>query len=259
MWHQNVPRKPILLKCLGQNIFIQVRTTELCALTTTCFTKTCEYRGAHFTEGKARACRGEGFAAQMEPEENREVAPVPCVLSHNCSNAITNVLPSSLDQKGEWQDNEVRHWKNAYSPKHLVWTLYGVQELVQPTLTPGEWMTLGAWSHVHQCKTEITEKHIKSGYWTRLVNVPAPCISLHDLTVPVAAQTGAQPEPSKALKSFAAWTALEAEQDHTEPRTTTDWQKGWGTTVIFHSVLSKTQLNWSTSMETVKNDNNKYI
>lgn len=55
----------------------------------------------------------------MEPEENWEVAPVPCVLSHNCSNAITNVLPGSLDQKGEWQDNEVRHWKNAYSPNTL--------------------------------------------------------------------------------------------------------------------------------------------
>lgn len=140
MWHQNVPRKPILLKWLGQNIFIQVRTTELCALTTTCFTKTWEYRGAHFTEGKARACRGEGFAAQMESEENWEVAPVPCVLSHNCSNATTNVLPGSLDQKGEWQDNEVRHWKNAYSPNTLSELCTECRSWYNPRWHPGnEW------------------------------------------------------------------------------------------------------------------------
>lgn len=60
-------------------------------------------------------------------------------------------------------------------------------------------MTRGAWSHVHQCKTEVTEEHIKSGYWTRLVNVPAPCASLHDLTLHAAAQTGAQPELSAAF------------------------------------------------------------
>lgn len=87
MWHQNVPRKQIPLECLGQNTFIQVRTTELRVLTIICFTETPEYRGAHFIKGKAQAGRGEGFAAQMEPEENWEVAPVSCVLSHSCSNA----------------------------------------------------------------------------------------------------------------------------------------------------------------------------
>lgn len=124
LWQQNVPRKQIPLECLGQNTFIQVRMTELYVLTTTCFTKTPEYRGARFIKSKAGAHRGEGSAAQMEPEENGEVAPVSCVPSHSCSNAVTNLLPASLDQKGEWQDNDVRHWKNAYSPNTLseLWT-----------------------------------------------------------------------------------------------------------------------------------------
>lgn len=79
----------------------------------------------------------------MEGEENWEVAPVSGVLSHSCSNAInaiTNLLPSSLDQKGEWQDNDVRHWKNAYSPNTLSELCSECKGRHNPRWNPGnEW------------------------------------------------------------------------------------------------------------------------
>lgn len=90
--------------------FIQVRMTELCVLTTTCFTKTREYRGAQSTEGQAGACRGEGSAAQMEPEENWEAAPVSCVLS----NAITAAVMLS-------QMYLQVHWIRKVNGKIIMW------------------------------------------------------------------------------------------------------------------------------------------
>lgn len=198
MWHQNVPRKQTPLKCLGQNIFIQVTMTEFCVLTTTCFTKTHEYRAAHFTEWQARACRGEGFAAQMEPEENWEAAPVPCVLSHSCSNAITNALPSSPDQKDEWQDNYVRHWENAYSPNTLSELCTECKRRHNPRWNPeNEWH----WQLDLMC-TSVRLKLLRNtlNQCIELTSERAHSLyRLHDLTLHAAAQTGAQPELSKAF------------------------------------------------------------
>lgn len=175
------------------------------------------------------------------------------VLSHSCSNAITNTLPSSLDQKGEWQENDVRHWKNAYSPNTLSELRTERKRKSNPRWNPGnEWH----WELDLTC-TSVRLKWLRNtlnqGIELELVNVPAPCTNLHDLTLQ---QQQHNQSSLKQPKSFAAWTAPEAEQDHTKLRTTTDWLKGWGSTVTSPSMLSKQQLNRSISMEMVKSDSN---
>lgn len=118
------------------------------------------------------------------------------VLSHSCSNAITNTLPSSLDQKGEWQENDVRHWKNAYSPNTSSELRTERKRKSNPRWNPGnEWH----WELDLTC-TSVRLKWLRNtlnqGIELELVNVPAPCTNLHDLTLHAAAQ----PELSQAAK-----------------------------------------------------------
>lgn len=140
VWWQNVPRKQIPLKCQGQNIFIQVRTTEPCVLTTTCFTDMWVQRCSFLVRKRQsmqrwRICSTDGIGRKLGG-----CSPVPCVLSHSCSNAITNVLPSTLDQKGGWQDNDVTIWKNAYSPNTLSELYAECKSTYNPRWKPGnEW------------------------------------------------------------------------------------------------------------------------
>lgn len=161
----------------------KIRQTKLCALITTCFTQTDEDRGARFTEGKAGACRGEGFNSSNGTGRNREgLSPVSHVLSHGCNNTVTNVLPSFLYQEGEWQDNDVRHWQNVNPQKPLCAlctertrctthaTALGVNDAGRLISRAPGW----DWNN------SLEVKHIKSWYWTRLVNVPPTCTSLHD-------------------------------------------------------------------------------
>lgn len=203
-----------------------------------------EYRGAHSTEGQAGACRGEGFAAQMEPEENWEAAPVSCVLS----NAITAaVMLSQMYLQALWirkVNGKIIMWGIVKMHIHQTPCLNSVQSAREGTTHAGtgEWMTLGARSHTHQSKTEVTETHIKSGYWTGLVNVPAPCASLHDLTLHAAAQTGAQPELSgaPAAKVLLSLSSSGGRAGPHRAQNSTWLTEGVESTVTFHSSLQAT-------------------
>lgn len=132
-----MPRKQIPLEYLGQNIFFQIDRLNS-ALITTCFTQTDEDRGAHFTEGKAGACRGEGFNSSKGTGRNMAgLSPVSHVLSHGCNNTVTNVLPSSLYQEGEWQHNDVRHWQNVNPQKPLCALCTERTRVYNPRHSPG--------------------------------------------------------------------------------------------------------------------------